>query len=89
MGASPGRARFFRALKDISLKDTIELQTQNGLENFRVSSIDIVDPDDVSVLAPTSTSSITLVTCYPFYYVGHAPKRFIVRAVAEHLVVLN
>jgi sortase A len=89
LGIAGHRDGFFRALKDISLNDTIELQTQNGLENFRVSSIDIVDPDDVSVLAPTSNSIITLVTCYPFYYVGHAPKRFIVRAVAEHLVVLN
>jgi len=40
-----------------------------------------VDPDDVSVLDPTPTRSITLVTCYPFYFIGSAPQRFIVRAV--------
>jgi len=89
LGIAGHRDGFFRALKDISLDDTIELQTADGLEKFRVSSIDIVDPNDVSVLAPTDGSSMTLVTCYPFYYVGHAPKRFIVKAQAEHLVVLN
>jgi sortase A len=89
LGIAGHRDGFFRPLKDIGLDDLITLQTRQGLESFRVSSIDIVDPDDVSVLAPTEHASITLVTCYPFYYVGHAPKRFIVRAVAEHLVVLN
>jgi LPXTG-site transpeptidase (sortase) family protein len=44
-----------------------------------VSSITIVDPTDVSVLAPTDDATITLVTCYPFYFVGHAPKRYIVK----------
>jgi sortase A len=89
LGIAGHRDGFFRALKDISLDDEIQLQTPNGLETFHVTSIDIVNPDDVSVLAPTEESSITLVTCYPFYYVGHAPKRFIVKAEAEHLVVLN
>jgi sortase A len=50
--------------------------------NYTVTSIDIVDPSDISVLAPTKNTSITLVTCYPFYYVGHAPKRYIVKAEA-------
>ena len=89
LGIAGHRDGFFRGLKDINMGDTIQLQTINGLENFKVSSIEIVDPDDVSVLAPTDASSMTLVTCYPFYYVGHAPKRFIVKAIAEHLVVLN
>lgn len=89
LGIAGHRDGFFRALKDINLEDMILLQTRNGMESFQVSSIDIVDPDDVSVLAPTDDSTITLVTCYPFYYVGHAPKRFIVKAKAEHLVVLN
>jgi sortase A len=89
LGIAGHRDGFFRALKDIGLDDVIQLQTRNGVETFTVSSIDIVNPDDVSVLAPTEESSITLVTCYPFYYVGHAPKRFIVKAEAEHLVVLN
>ena len=89
LGIAGHRDGFFRALKDIGLDDVVQLQTPNGVETFRVSSIDIVNPEDVSVLAPTEESSITLVTCYPFYYVGHAPKRFIVKAEAEHLVVLN
>lgn len=89
LGIAGHRDGFFRALKDISLGDTIELQTLGGPQNFRVSSIDIVDPEDVSVLAPTDHASITLVTCYPFYYVGSAPKRFIVKAEADNLVVLN
>ena len=89
LGIAGHRDGFFRGLKDINLGDPIELLTPNGPEIFHVSSIDIVNPDDVSVLAPTDDSSITLVTCYPFYYVGHAPKRFIVKATAEHLVVLN
>ena len=89
LGIAGHRDGFFRALKDISLDDVIHLQTHNGMETFRVSSINIVNPDDVSVLAPTEGSTMTLVTCYPFYFVGHAPKRFIVKAEAEHLVVLN
>lgn len=53
--------------------------TYQGNQEFVVPSISIVDPSDVSVLAPTDKSTITLVTCYPFYYVGHAPKRYIVK----------
>ena len=89
LGIAGHRDGFFRALKDVSLNDTIQLQTTKGLVNYSVSSIDIVNPDDVSVLAPTESASITLVTCYPFYYVGHAPKRFIVKAVAEHFLAIN
>ena len=73
------RDGFFRVLKDIELGDSIEMLTHNGNSEFVVSSITIVDPTDVSVLGPTDNSSITLVTCYPFYFVGHAPKRFIVK----------
>jgi sortase A len=49
-----------------------------------VESLKIVDPTDVSVLDPADEALLTLVTCYPFYFVGDAPKRFIVRAVAEN-----
>ena len=86
LGIAGHRDGFFRPLKDIALGDVMTLQTTRGTESFKVSSIDIVDPSDVSVLAPTETSTITLVTCYPFYYVGHAPKRFIVKATAEHFL---
>ena len=64
--------------------DRIELSTAGGTITYSVSSITIVEPEDVHVLAPTQERTLTLVTCYPFYYVGHAPKRFIVKATAEH-----
>jgi len=86
LGIAGHRDGFFRGLKDIAVGDLIDLQTTRGEVRYAVSSIEIVDPSDVSVLAPTPERTITLVTCYPFYYVGHAPKRFIVKATAEHLL---
>lgn len=74
------RDGFFRGLKDIEVGDKIALTTLDGHQVFRVSQLDIVDPLDVSVLDPTEDTVITLITCYPFYYVGAAPDRFIVRA---------
>ena len=79
LGIAAHRDGFFRVLKDIELGDSIEMLTHQGKTEFVVSSITIVDPTDVSVLAPTEDSTITLVTCYPFYFVGHAPKRYIVK----------
>ena len=61
--------------------DLIELETIQGKDVYRVERTWVVNPEDVSVLDPTSTRSLTLVTCYPFYFVGSAPSRFIVRAV--------
>jgi len=89
LGIAGHRDGFFRGLKDIAVGDMIELQNSRGIVNYSVSSIDIVEPSDISVLAPTTNSTITLVTCYPFYYVGHAPKRYIVKAEAEHLLAIN
>jgi sortase A len=89
LGIAGHRDGFFRALKDIAIGDNIELRTTQGQVNYSVASIKIVDPADVSVLAPTTNSTMTLVTCYPFYYVGHAPKRYIVKAEAEHLLATN
>jgi sortase A len=86
LGIAGHRDGFFRGLKDIAVGDEIELKTTRGELKYEVSSIEIVDPSDVSVLAPTPERTITLVTCYPFYYVGHAPKRYIVKATAEHLL---
>jgi sortase A len=79
LGIAGHRDGFFRVLKDIELGDNIQMLTFQGKTEFVVSSITIVDPTDVSVLAPTDDSTITLVTCYPFYFVGHAPKRYIVK----------
>lgn len=83
LGIAGHRDGFFRALQDAREEDLLELETLNGVLKYRVGSIRIVDPEDVSVLAPTSENTITLVTCYPFYFVGEAPKRYIVTATAE------
>jgi sortase A len=80
-GIAGHRDGFFRGLKDIVAGDTIEIETLNSMEIYRIERTWIVDPEDVSVLDPTPTRSLTLVTCYPFYYVGPAPQRYIVRAV--------
>jgi len=79
LGIAGHRDGFFRVLKDVEIGDTIDMLTYQGKRKFVVSSIDIVDPSDISVLAPTEDPTITLVTCYPFYFVGHAPKRYIVK----------
>lgn len=80
-GIAGHRDGFFRALKDVAAGDTIELDTLHGTERYRVERSWIVAPEDVSVLDPTPVRALTLVTCYPFYFVGSAPQRFIVRAV--------
>ncbi len=79
VGIAGHRDGYFRALKDIAVGDTLDMLTFQGKSEFVVSSITIVDPSDVSVLAPTDDATLTLVTCYPFYFVGHAPKRYIVK----------
>ena len=80
-GIAGHRDGFFRGLKDILPGDTIEVDTLTRKEVYRVEKTWIVDPTDVTVLDPTPSASLTLVTCYPFYFVGSAPQRFIVRAV--------
>jgi sortase A len=80
-GLAGHRDGYFRALKDVSLGDAIELETLEGTQSYRIERTWIVTPDDVSVLDPTPAQSITLVTCYPFYFVGSAPQRYIIRAV--------
>jgi len=80
-GIAGHRDGFFRGLKDISSGDAIELDMLEGTDFYRVERTWVVNPEDVSVLDPTSTRALTLVTCYPFYFVGPAPQRFIVRAV--------
>jgi sortase A len=80
-GIAGHRDGFFRPLKDIAVGDRIEMKTTQGVQTFAVESLTIVDPKDVSVLAPSKEPVLTLVTCYPFYFVGSAPQRFIVRAV--------
>jgi sortase A len=80
IGIAGHRDGFFRGLKDISEGDEIELTTTAAKATYIVDQIEIVSPSDVRVLQPRPAPSITLVTCYPFYFVGDAPKRFIVHA---------
>jgi sortase A len=80
VGIAAHRDSFFRGLKDISKNDTIVLTTVNGTYRYRVDWTQVVKPKDTDVLHDTGEDALTLVTCYPFYYVGSAPKRFIVRA---------
>jgi sortase A len=75
------RDTVFRPLRSIQANDFIQLVTLDGRYGYRVVSTQIVGPSDVQVLNPTRRDTLTLVTCYPFYFVGPAPKRFIVRAV--------
>ncbi|HEY1252366.1 MAG TPA: class D sortase [Thermoanaerobaculia bacterium] len=84
LGIAGHRDGFFRGLKDIAAGDRIELALLSGNAGYHVESIRIVTPNDVDVLDPTPNASLTLVTCYPFYYVGSAPKRYIVHAVLEN-----
>jgi sortase A len=74
------RDTFFRPLRKIRPDDLIKLTTLQGEFLYRVVSTGIVDPGDVEVLDSTGRQELTLVTCYPFYFVGTAPHRFIVRA---------
>jgi sortase A len=83
IGIAGHRDTFFRALKDIRAGDEIQIQTAAGLSRFNVDQVQIVTPGDVGVLAQSAGPAITLVTCYPFHYIGSAPKRFIVHAHKE------
>lgn len=80
IGIAGHRDGFFRVLEHVRVGDRLEVQTLDGVQLYQIARTWIVDPEDVSVLDPTSTPSVTLVTCYPFYFVGPAPRRFIVRA---------
>jgi len=74
------RDTFFRGLRNIHKDDKITLTTLHGSFSYRVDSTRVVEPEYTQALVATSDDVLTLVTCYPFYYVGPAPKRFIVRA---------
>ena len=80
IGIAGHRDGFFRAFKDISIGDRVELATPGMVSVYTVDSTEIVSPDNVGVLNPREAASLTLVTCYPFYFVGDAPQRFIVHA---------
>ena len=84
IGIAGHRDGFFRGLKDMGLGDEIELRTLKGTDRYIVDQIRIVTPDNVGVLRPRADSSLTLITCYPFYFIGSAPKRYAVMASLMH-----
>jgi sortase A len=88
VGIAGHRDTFFRRLRSIHDDDRIVLRTRDGNVRYRVVSTRLVLPDDTQVLYPTGTDSLTLVTCFPFDYIGAAPQRFVVRAVRIDNVAL-
>jgi sortase A len=80
VGIAGHRDGFFRGLKDVTAGDVIELVTPDGIRRYVIDEITVVDPKDVSVLAARSKPTVTLVTCYPFYFIGSAPQRYVVKA---------
>ncbi len=80
IGLAGHRDTFFRALRAIRSNDSITLSTLKKSYRYRVISTKVVPPDDVQVLYPAGRDTLTLVTCFPFDYIGPAPRRFIVRA---------
>ena len=82
IGIAGHRDRFFRGLKDVRPSDSIALVTPASVIRFVVDRTEVVRPEDVRVLEDAGLPSLTLVTCFPFYFVGNAPERFIVRACA-------
>ncbi len=82
-GIAGHRDGFFRGLKDVESGDLIDLLTPEKKMAYRVNQTEIVNPEDVHVLRPRGGFSLTLVTCYPFYFIGSAPQRFIVHATLQ------
>jgi sortase A len=80
IGLAAHRDTFFRRLGEIRPDDLVRLVTAEGTYVYRVEDTQVVEPHDTWVLNPTDEPALTLVTCYPFRYVGSAPRRFIVRA---------
>ena len=80
VGIAAHRDTVFRRLRNIAIKDVIQVTTRDGSYHYRVISTEIVRPEDTGVLNSSSGQELTLVTCYPFSYIGAAPLRFIVHA---------
>ncbi len=80
VGVSAHRDTFFRPLQNIRRGDAVAFTTRSGTFRYRVVSVSVVRPDDISILTAGDVQSLTLVTCYPFMFAGSAPERFIVRA---------
>jgi sortase A len=80
LGIAGHRDGIFRGLRHLEVGDTLTLTSLDGSSHYVVDTLRVVAPRDVEVLDPTPHKSLTLVTCYPFYFVGDAPRRFIVHA---------
>jgi sortase A len=80
IGIAGHRDTIFRPVRRMRVGDELTLSTDDRVYRYRISRTFIVGPNDVYVLDPTRTPTLTLVTCYPFDFIGHAPKRFIVQA---------
>jgi sortase A len=80
IGIAGHRDTFFRPLRNIEINDEITLTTLKAMHRYRVASTQVVEPENVGVLDDSKDAILTLVTCYPFTFVGSAPQRFIVRA---------
>jgi sortase A len=83
VGIAGHRDTIFRPLRRIKIGDPLTLTTPDRTYRYRITKTLIVGPDDVYVLDPTAQPTLTLVTCYPFEFIGHAPKRFIVQAAQQ------
>ena len=81
LGIAGHRDGFFRSLRNATKGDRITLETQGSTYAYEIRSLSIVSPEDVQVLDPTPGPTLTLVTCHPFFVLGHAPQRFVVHAV--------
>ena len=79
-GFAAHRDTFFRPLQGVRKGDEVIVTTPRGVYRYSVTGTRVVEPENVSVLDPTKETALTLVTCYPFDYIGSAPQRFIVRA---------
>ena len=80
LGIAGHRDGFFRGLRHLEVGDSLSLASLEGVAHYEVAWLRVVEPSNVEVLSPTPERSITLVTCYPFYFVGDAPQRYIVHA---------
>ena len=85
LGIAGHRDGFFRGLKDVAPGDFVELVLRGRTVTYVIDKIQIVSPGDVHVLQPTPDAALTLVTCYPFYFIGSAPQRYIVSASVKNL----
>lgn len=89
LGIAGHRDGFFRGLKEMKKGDAVEVRASSAVFVYQVDDIEIVNPDDVRILKNRNVPTITLVTCYPFYFVGDAPKRYVLRCSLKQSKLLS